>query len=77
MSITLSSSKKSKAVGSIETYDPIWSEIRAEADRAIKDERYERLMEHQRGISLAKNRAMVGAELDVLIEGTGLSLIHI
>jgi ribosomal protein S12 methylthiotransferase len=39
--------------------------------QAVKDERYERLMEHQRGISLAKNRAMVGAELDVLIEGTG------
>ena len=35
----------------------------------LKAERYERLMEHQRGISLAKNRAMVGAELDVLIEG--------
>ena len=35
----------------------------------LKDERYERLMEHQRGISLEKNRAMVGAELDVLIEG--------
>jgi ribosomal protein S12 methylthiotransferase len=37
--------------------------------QSVKDERYERLMEHQRGISLAKNRAMVGRELDVLIEG--------
>jgi ribosomal protein S12 methylthiotransferase len=37
----------------------------------LKEERYQRLMEHQREISLAKNRAMVGRELDVLIEGTG------
>jgi ribosomal protein S12 methylthiotransferase len=39
--------------------------------QSVKDERYERLMEHQRGISLAKNRALVGSELDVLIEGVG------
>ncbi len=39
--------------------------------QAIKDERYERLMAHQREISLAKNRALVGRELDVLIEGAG------
>lgn len=37
----------------------------------VKDERYARLMEHQREISLAKNRALVGRELDVLIEGAG------
>jgi ribosomal protein S12 methylthiotransferase len=37
----------------------------------LKEERYQRLMEHQRQISLAKNRAMVGRELDVLIEGAG------
>ncbi|MBI3734740.1 MAG: 30S ribosomal protein S12 methylthiotransferase RimO [Chloroflexi bacterium] len=35
----------------------------------IKAERYARLMEHQREISLAKNRALVGREMDVLIEG--------
>jgi ribosomal protein S12 methylthiotransferase len=39
--------------------------------QAVKDERYARLMEHQRAISLAKNRALVGHELDVLIEGKG------
>ena len=39
--------------------------------QAIKDERYARLMEHQRAISLAKNRQFVGRELDVLIEGAG------
>ena len=39
--------------------------------QAVKDERYARLMEHQRAISLAKNRQFVGRELDVLIEGAG------
>ncbi|TMC58320.1 MAG: 30S ribosomal protein S12 methylthiotransferase RimO [Chloroflexi bacterium] len=39
--------------------------------QAIKDERYAHLMEHQRAISLAKNRQFVGRELDVLIEGAG------
>ncbi len=39
--------------------------------QALKDERYTRLMEHQREISLAKNRALVGRTLDVLIEGAG------
>jgi len=37
----------------------------------LKEERYGRLMEHQREISLAKNRAVVGRTLDVLIEGAG------
>jgi ribosomal protein S12 methylthiotransferase len=37
----------------------------------VKDERYARLMEYQRAISLAKNRMLVGRELDVLIEGKG------
>ena len=32
----------------------------------LKEERYQRLMEHQRQISLTKNRAMVGRELEVL-----------
>ena len=55
------------------TFSPEPGTLSAEQEgqlpQAVKDERYERLMEHQRGISLAKNRAMVGAELDVLIEG--------
>ena len=38
---------------------------------AVKQERYARLMEAQRAISLAKNRALVGRTLDVLIEGEG------
>jgi ribosomal protein S12 methylthiotransferase len=37
----------------------------------IKQERYRRLMELQQGISLARNRQMIGRKLDVLIEGTG------
>lgn len=37
----------------------------------LKAERYGRLMEHQREISLARNRALVGRTLDVLIEGAG------
>jgi ribosomal protein S12 methylthiotransferase len=37
----------------------------------VKQERYARLMETQRAISLAKNRALVGRTLDVLIEGEG------
>jgi ribosomal protein S12 methylthiotransferase len=37
----------------------------------VKQERYERLMELQQGISLARNQALVGKTLDVLIEGHG------
>jgi ribosomal protein S12 methylthiotransferase len=37
----------------------------------VKDDRYARLMEHQREISLAKNRALVGRAFDALIEGAG------
>lgn len=37
----------------------------------VKQERYARLMEAQRAISLEKNRALVGQTLDVLIEGEG------
>jgi len=37
----------------------------------VKQERYERLMELQQGISLAKNQALVGQTLDVLVEGHG------
>lgn len=37
----------------------------------VKKERYRRLMELQQGISLAKNRQMIGRSLDVLVEGSG------
>jgi len=37
----------------------------------VKEERRERLMEIQQRISLAKNQALVGRTLDVLIEGQG------
>ncbi len=39
----------------------------------VKQERYERLMELQQGISLAKNQAFVGKTLDILVEGHGVS----
>ena len=38
---------------------------------AIKQERYERLMELQSAISLKKNQALVGKTLDILVEGHG------
>ena len=37
----------------------------------VKEERYERLMETQQRISLARNQAQVGRTLDVLVEGHG------
>jgi ribosomal protein S12 methylthiotransferase len=37
----------------------------------VKQERWERLMALQQGISLEKNQALVGKNLDVLIEGHG------
>ena len=37
----------------------------------IKEERYQRLMELQQGISLARNQQMIRRTLDVLIEGSG------
>ncbi|MBL8118870.1 MAG: 30S ribosomal protein S12 methylthiotransferase RimO [Anaerolineae bacterium] len=39
----------------------------------VKQERYERLMELQQGISLKKSQAMVGKTIDVLVEGHGVS----
>jgi ribosomal protein S12 methylthiotransferase len=39
----------------------------------VKQERYERLMELQQGISLAKNQTFVGKTLDILVEGHGVS----
>ena len=41
-------------------------------DDAIKQDRYERLMELQQGISLKKNQALVGKMLDILVEGHGV-----
>ena len=37
----------------------------------VKQERYERLMELQQGISLAKNQSFVGETMDILVEGHG------
>ncbi len=42
-----------------------------QVDDALKQERYERLMETQSAISLRKNQALVGQTLDVLVEGHG------
>ena len=42
-----------------------------QVDDAIKQERYEQLMELQSGISLKKNQALVGRTLDMLVEGHG------
>ncbi|MCU0498043.1 MAG: 30S ribosomal protein S12 methylthiotransferase RimO [Anaerolineae bacterium] len=39
----------------------------------IKQTRYERLMELQQGISLAKNQQWVGQTLEILVEGHGIS----
>jgi ribosomal protein S12 methylthiotransferase len=43
--------------------DPVPSEV--------KEERYDRLMTLQQGISLERNQSLVGKTLDVLIEGQG------
>jgi ribosomal protein S12 methylthiotransferase len=40
-------------------------------DDAVKQERYERLMSVQQGISLSKNQVLVGRTLDILVEGHG------
>jgi ribosomal protein S12 methylthiotransferase len=37
----------------------------------VKQERYERTMALQQGISLEKNKQFIGQQLEVLIEGTG------
>ena len=42
-----------------------------QVDDAVKQARYERLMELQSAISLRKNQALVGRTLDVLVEGHG------
>ena len=47
--------------------EPLGDPVPAE----VKQERYERLMALQQGISLEKNQALVGTTLDVLVEGQG------
>ncbi len=42
-----------------------------QVDDAVKQERYGRLMAQQQPISLRKNQALVGRQLDVLVEGEG------
>lgn len=47
------------------TSEPLGDPVPAD----VKQERYERLMELQQGISLQVNQAYVGKTLDILIEG--------
>ena len=42
-----------------------------QVDEEVQDERYARLMELQQPISLRKNQALVGQQLEILIEGEG------
>jgi ribosomal protein S12 methylthiotransferase len=49
------------------TSEPLGDPVRPE----VKQERWERLMELQQGISLERNQEQVGRTLDVLIEGQG------
>jgi ribosomal protein S12 methylthiotransferase len=43
----------------------------AKLPEEVKQERWERLMGLQQGISLEKNQSLVGKTLDVLVEGYG------
>ena len=45
--------------------EPLGDPVPAE----VKEERYQRLMEFQQGISLQINQSLVGQRLDVLVEG--------
>jgi ribosomal protein S12 methylthiotransferase len=47
------------------------ADLLGQVPHRVKEERYQRLMELQQGISLSKNRQMVGRTLDVLVEGSG------
>lgn len=51
--------------------EPLGDPIPAE----VKQERYDRLMQLQQGISLKKNQSFIGKVLDVLIEGEGDGLL--
>jgi ribosomal protein S12 methylthiotransferase len=50
------------------------AELPGQVPDQVKEERYQRLMELQQGISLARNQQMIGRTLDVLVEGSGESL---
>lgn len=43
-----------------------------QVDAEVKEERWHRLMTCQQPISLARNQAQIGQQMDVLIEGTGV-----
>jgi ribosomal protein S12 methylthiotransferase len=45
--------------------------LEGQVPEEVKTERFERLMEMQQQVSLARNQAQVGRTLDVLIEGHG------
>jgi ribosomal protein S12 methylthiotransferase len=49
------------------TSEPLGDPVPAD----VKEERYQRLMELQQGISLERNQDYVGRRLDVLVEGSG------
>lgn len=48
------------------------AELPGMVDDDVKEDRYNRLMALQQGISLSKNQALVGQTLDVLVEGHGV-----
>jgi ribosomal protein S12 methylthiotransferase len=50
------------------------AELPGQVPDQVKEERYQRLMELQQAISLARNQQMIGRTLDVLVEGSGESL---
>jgi len=47
------------------------AELPGQIPQRVKEERYERAMMLQQGISLRKNKQFVGRELEVLVEGVG------
>jgi ribosomal protein S12 methylthiotransferase len=47
------------------------AELEDDVPAEVRQERQDRLMELQQGISLARNQALVGQTLDVLLEGVG------
>jgi ribosomal protein S12 methylthiotransferase len=48
------------------------AELPGMVDDAVKEDRYNRLMELQQGISLARNQAWVGKTMNILVEGHGV-----
>jgi len=47
------------------------AELREQLSQPIKEDRYQRAMTLQQGISLRKNQEFIGRELQVLVEGVG------